>query len=99
MVEACYLGSEPLTISKIKFKMGYTVYKIFGRGMFKMEDVCYNCQNRELGCHSRCERYNTAKAKHLQKKAEIRKSRETDWAFTNYVKESIAKGKRKHAIR
>lgn len=64
-----------------------------------MKDVCYNCQKRYLGCHSKCKDYKDAKQEHDIEKANIRKEREKVWNLNNYVKESIEKGKRRHAIR
>lgn len=40
-----------------------------------MINSCYKCEERHLGCHSRCERYISAKAAH---DAQREKAREID---------------------
>lgn len=39
---------------------------------------CRYCEERELGCHSKCEKYITAKAEHDRINEEMRKARMLD---------------------
>ena len=48
---------------------------------------CKNCPDRYIGCHSKCEKYLTAKSNHEKRKAEIRLQREA----AVYLQDRIAK--------
>lgn len=46
---------------------------------------CYKCNDREIGCHSSCEKYKEWREQYYDKKAEIKKSKATDKIFTEHI--------------
>lgn len=54
-----------------------------------MSKPCYDCLNREIGCHDRCSKYQTFKEKLEKKKAFL----ETDKAFGDYVYHAVKRMK------
>lgn len=56
---------------------------------------CYNCSDREVGCHSRCEKYQTAHAEHEARKAAIREKATLDTIVYSMNVEASKKRKRR----
>lgn len=41
------------------------------RNNHKIDDCCYRCSDRKVGCHGDCERYTEAKKQYLETKKKI----------------------------
>ena len=60
-------------------------------------DPCYGCEDRVIGCHSKCKRYNDWKEKMKQLKDTCDEVRKEESIIRSYVKESnIRNIKKKH---
>lgn len=60
----------------------------------KVKSPCYKCEDREVGCHSKCERYIDFSTKHQEENEAIRRAKEEDWRIRDYesrAKRRIAK--------
>lgn len=57
--------------------------------------ACYECQDRHPACHDTCERYIEEKAKHEERRQQIRSAREKANAYDLYKYEAILKTKKK----
>ena len=62
--------------------------------MRKIDDPCYRCQKRKLGCHSECEDYEKWKLKKKKENDSIRKEKEIDSIIRAHVVETVEWGKK-----
>ena len=64
-----------------------------------MIKCCWNCEDRQMGCHGTCERYKAEKAAEDAKKAEIRRQNRIrynlDCAGIKAIKKTKREGRRK----
>lgn len=58
-------------------------------------NVCYNCTERQIGCHSTCNKYITFKNLREAKKERIRKFKEDEGLVLGYYKDMKIKKERK----
>lgn len=49
--------------------------------------VCYNCDDRELGCHNKCIRYTAEVLQLMGKKEQINKVKQEENIYYNYSKD------------
>lgn len=63
--------------------------------MVMKNNPCKLCCDRIVGCHSSCEKYISAKAKHDEARAELTKVKIGNWDIEDYTK----RVKKKIAIR
>ena len=59
---------------------------------------CYNCSDREIGCHSRCWKYQTAYAENEARKAQIREKAALDTIVYQMNVEASKKRKRRKNV-
>lgn len=59
---------------------------------------CYSCLDREVGCHSRCEKYQTVHAENEARKAAIREKAALDTIVYQMNVEASKKRKRRKNV-
>lgn len=52
---------------------------------------CYKCQERHVGCHGTCERYNNELEAHIKRKNKIKQAKMKEREISNYTVESVTK--------
>lgn len=57
---------------------------------------CYNCNKREIGCHSTCETYIKAKEKYEAEKAAYNESRKIDKMHQEFVSYNVNRLRKKY---
>lgn len=68
------------------------------RPQYLKMDCCYNCKDREPGCHSGCLKFLSYALAYENQKETIKKNSSIDANYHNYVKmanKNMKKGKRK----
>ena len=53
----------------------------------KIQTVCRDCNDRQVGCHGNCERYIRSKREFEDQKDELRKIKEHEDAYYLYIKQ------------
>ena len=48
------------------------------------EAPCIDCEDRQIGCHGRCERYQMWQAEHLEAKRKEYDERRADFVYDDY---------------
>lgn len=61
--------------------------------------TCKDCPDRYSGCHSKCEKYLSAKAEHDKKKEEITKKLKAEGNATSFSKDNIRRNIRRKGIK
>ena len=56
---------------------------------------CYGCQDRAVGCHSKCDRYISWSKEHNEKRMAAYKAKEHRRIMQEYLADTIAKYRRK----
>ena len=59
--------------------------------IYKSINTCQNCPDRYLGCHDHCDKYQSALAEWIEKKASIRKAKRVHRDYENFRIEALAK--------
>ena len=61
----------------------------------KIKDVCKDCPDRTMGCHSTCQKYLDAKGELHEKKARVFEQKMRDRDFDNFRFEGLEKAMRR----
>ncbi len=61
--------------------------------------ICYECPDREVGCHSKCERFLEYKQKNADAEAAKQKAWLSENEFYNFKKDNVARYKRRRGIK
>ena len=62
--------------------------------MCPIDSPCKDCQDRFLGCHSKCEKYIAFRKKRDEQLDEINKQKKFEANLTNYIIDSIDRNRR-----
>lgn len=60
---------------------------------------CYNCSTREVGCHAKCERYQTKRSENEQRKAALREKNALDAIVYQMNSDSAKKREKKRNLK
>ena len=63
--------------------------------MAKENNPCYNCTERCIGCHSKCEKYQSWSAAHIAQQQKIRSEQEKDNLYRSYIAETSARNNKR----
>lgn len=55
---------------------------------------CYKCQERHVGCHGTCERYNDELEEHIKRKDQIRQEKKKVREICSYTVDSVTRKKK-----
>ena len=58
-------------------------------------NVCKDCTDRHLGCHSDCKKYLSSKEKYESNKAEIRRQKALNSQYDGFMKEQSIRRERR----
>lgn len=61
--------------------------------------VCKGCEKRHINCHSTCEAYKEWKRQHDERNDQIRKAKEQEQLYKNYLYNVIDKGQKRKSKR
>lgn len=61
--------------------------------------ICYECPDREVGCHSKCEKFLEYKQKNADAEAEKQRVWLSENEFYNFKKDNVARYKRRRGIK
>lgn len=59
-------------------------------------NCCYNCNKREIGCHSTCKTYIEAKEQYEAEKAAYKESQKIDKMHREFISYNVNRLKKKH---
>ena len=62
--------------------------------MKEKNNPCFNCPDRHVGCHGKCEKYQTWNADHIERNRAIRSERERENMYRGYCVETTQRNRR-----
>lgn len=62
--------------------------------MRQIDDPCYKCRKRKVGCHSRCRDYKEWKDERKEESDNIRKEKVIDSIIRAHISDAIERGKK-----
>lgn len=61
--------------------------------------VCFQCEEREIGCHGACKKYIEAKEEYIKECENIKKQKKANSDFIGFNVENRRRTKRRHGVK